>query len=341
MSPRRVVLTFDYELFLGHSGTVEASLVRPTDTLLDGLAEAGARGCFFVDATHLLRVLEEPAAAGDAARIIEQLGRIVGGGHRVELHVHPHWLDAVWAGHGRWEFPSYRHYSIASLDRTRAVDLIVSAAEALTAAVRTGAAGYQLQAYRAGGFCSQPFDAIAAGMAATGLTIDSSVAPGISAATATHTFDFRNALRNACWRFDTDPLAPCATGRFAELPMTSVRTWPVTRLRRRQDMARRPEAYRNPGDGAHMEGYVTTMSKLLPSYSVLTLESTPAPLLRTILSHTGDTVTFIAHPKTLAPVAYEALEALAGQGVRFLLPAELLAEDCCLPSGSECDGAHA
>lgn len=326
MSQRSVLLTFDYELFFRESGTPERCLLEPTDALLREMAAIGARGCFYVDATYLLRVVEEPRAAEDARRVREQIATIVAEGHRVELQMHPHWVDAVWLGDGRWEFPTYRHFRLHSLGRERAVDLVVSSTEALADAARQASPGYCVQAYRAGGFCAQPFSITAVAMDAAGLTIDSSVAAGTVARTDTHSFDYRKVPRTPCWRFETDPLVPVASGRFVEIPVTSVRVGPLIRLRRRVEMRRDPDVYRSFGDGIHMPGYSTLRSKVLPSHALLALESTSPAIMRSILARAGSAVTFIGHPKSMSPVSLLALRALAEDGVRFLLPADLIAE---------------
>lgn len=326
MSTRSVVLTFDYELYFGRSGTPARCLLEPTDALLAELDDLGAPGCFFVDAAYLLRLLEEPRAAEDARLVSEQLRRMVAGGHRIELQMHPHWVDAVWLGEGRWVFPTYRYYQLRALGHERAVDLVVSTTEAMAAVAREVDADYSVQAYRAGGFCAQPFDLIGEAMAAAGLTIDSSVAAGTVARTATHSFDYRNAPPHACWRFNSDPLTPVADGRFAEIPVSSARVGPLTRLRRRSEMLRDPESYERFGDGTHMPGYSTLLGKILPSQSLLAVESTSPDLLRSILARAADAVTLIGHPKSMSPVSLAALRALAEDGVRFMHLAELVAE---------------
>lgn len=326
MTQRNVLLTFDYELFFRQSGTPERCLLEPTDVLLAQLAAAGARATFFVDAAYLMRILEEPRAAEDARRVVDQIARAVAAGHRAELQMHPHWLDAVWIGHGRWEFPTYRYYRIQALSETRSVDLVVSATEALCEAVREAQGDYTVQAYRAGGFCAQPFAFIAAGMQAAGLTIDSSVAAGTVANTKTHYFDYRTVPDGPCWRFDDDPLVPVADGRLTEIPVSCIRVGPWTRTRRRLEMLADPHAFHGLGDGTYMPGYDTLLGKILPSNTLLALESTSPALLRSLLSRADSTVTMIGHPKSLARVSMDSIRALAEDGVRFMLPAELVAE---------------
>lgn len=324
MNDRRIVLTFDYELYLGRSGTVGRTLIEPTDKLLKLLHSMEAPACFFVDATYMLRMREEPRAAHDAACVDEQIAQIVAEGHRVELHVHPHWRDAVWAGNGRWDFPSYRFYSLGALEQDHAVDVMVSSAEVLTTAARAAQPDYALQAFRAGGWCAQPFVGIAAGMDALGLTIDSSVAPGLAAHTATHLFDYRLAPRRPWWRFDEDPLVPTTAGRFAELPVTSTRLLPTTRMLRRISGTLRPGEYRVFGDGEFVPEYTTLLTKFLPSRSLLTLEHTPPFVLRLLLRRAGEVVTMIAHPKSMSLVSLDSLRSLSSRGVRFVLPADIV-----------------
>ena len=50
-----LVMTFDYELFLGtSSGSVKKSLIEPVNEILSVLNEGNAKGIFFIDAAFLL-----------------------------------------------------------------------------------------------------------------------------------------------------------------------------------------------------------------------------------------------------------------------------------------------
>ena len=47
---KRAILSFDYELFFGDkSGTVQRTLIEPTNIMLNVLDEVGAQATFFVD----------------------------------------------------------------------------------------------------------------------------------------------------------------------------------------------------------------------------------------------------------------------------------------------------
>ena len=68
---KRLLSTFDYELFLGPaSGSVDRCLLEPTQKLLDLFDRFQLpHAIFFVDSTYLLR-LEEVAATHEAAATI-------------------------------------------------------------------------------------------------------------------------------------------------------------------------------------------------------------------------------------------------------------------------------
>lgn len=68
--------------------------------MMDSLESIGAKGTYFVDYLMIkkLRDIDEEKARKDLLLIEKQLVDIVKRGHRVELHIHPHWLDAKYLG---------------------------------------------------------------------------------------------------------------------------------------------------------------------------------------------------------------------------------------------------
>ena len=94
---KKVILSFDYELFFGDkSGTVQKTLIEPTNAILDAMDSVGFKGNFFVDWQMLKYLNEEKTerTLADYHIIKEQLKYMVSRGHRIELHIHPHWVDA-------------------------------------------------------------------------------------------------------------------------------------------------------------------------------------------------------------------------------------------------------
>ena len=54
---KEVLLTFDYELFLGsNSGTVENCLIKPTNKIIPILEKYNLKSIFFIDLTYLCRL---------------------------------------------------------------------------------------------------------------------------------------------------------------------------------------------------------------------------------------------------------------------------------------------
>ena len=83
----RLIITFDYELFFGdEAGTVQNTLIKPTNSILAALGKSPA--VFFVDYLMLkYMIAENDITKAEAALIIEQLKEIVKRGHRIDSHV--------------------------------------------------------------------------------------------------------------------------------------------------------------------------------------------------------------------------------------------------------------
>lgn len=125
---KEIILSYDYELFFGdRSGTVLRSLIEPTNLLLDAMDSVSFKGNFFVD-WQMLKYLKEAnteRTLADHQLIIDQLKDMVYRGHRIELHIHPHWVDAKYNGDGTWDFSEFRHYSLNSFSEKEIVDMFV------------------------------------------------------------------------------------------------------------------------------------------------------------------------------------------------------------------------
>lgn len=117
---KNIILSFDYELFFGDkSGTIEKTLIEPTNQLMEAMEKVGARGNFFVDYLMFkyLEQNEDQRSADDLALLKKQVKDMVRRGHRVELHLHPHWVDAKYNGDGTWDYSDYSHYMLSTFSR--------------------------------------------------------------------------------------------------------------------------------------------------------------------------------------------------------------------------------
>jgi len=225
---KKVLFTFDYELFLGkRSGTVADCLLQPTRKLLNLLHQYKVRGIFFVDTLYLWRLKQEvqnrESVQEDYQAIVQQLAEAVAAGHSVFAHLHPHWLDAVYlANKNEWDLSNTRYYRFAALPTDKQAELFrisMHIIEEITA----NQPGYQADAYRAGGWSIQPFSHFYPYFIQYGIKHEFSVIPGKYHLSNVHSFDFREASVNqVVYRFDTDICENNPGGKFTEWTISTL-----------------------------------------------------------------------------------------------------------------------
>jgi hypothetical protein len=147
-------------------------------------------------------------------------------GHDVQLHLHPQWHGAKRGNDGRWEL---------ALDRWRIGDLPEEETEKL---ISTGKAwlddvafgktpGRNCMAFRAGGWCIQPSEAVIRSLRRHGFAVESTVVPGMRRSGQGEWSDFRSAPSLPFWRVDGDVCEARSSGLW-EVPIVSGR---VARLK--------------------------------------------------------------------------------------------------------------
>lgn len=235
---KKVILSFDYELFFGdRSGTVEKSLIQPTNMILEAMDSVGLKGNFFVDWQMLKYLKEENTerTLSDYNLIVEQLKDMIRRGHRVELHIHPHWVDAKYNGDGTWDFSEFRHYSLNSFAEEEVVEMFKEGSDTLTKICREIDPNYELCAFRAGGWAVQPFSKVKKGMEAVGIFIDSSVMPKRAIKCDNSECNFLNAPEplEGYYTFSNDVCTIDTNGRFKEVYITSFKTSKFYKIVRR------------------------------------------------------------------------------------------------------------
>lgn len=225
---KSVILSYDYELFFGDlSGTVEKSLIQPTNRLMDCMEQCGFRGDFFVD-WQMLKYLKEvntERTLSDLQLIENQLKDMVRRGHRIELHIHPHWVDAKYNGDGTWDFSDFTHYSLNSFTEEEILQMFDEGVSLLTGIAREVEPDYKIVAFRAGGWAVQPFTALKKAFLKTGIKIDSSVMRGTYAQNEGSYYDFRNVplTKDGYYRFEDDVCQEKKDGKFIEVPISNVK----------------------------------------------------------------------------------------------------------------------
>jgi peptidoglycan/xylan/chitin deacetylase (PgdA/CDA1 family) len=308
-----LLITLDYELFFGRqTGSVEHCMLRPITALKQIVDRYNAKLTLFVDAgyLHQLKKLGEgiDALERDYRGIRDQLASLVDAGHDVQLHIHPHWEDTRYDGNG-WVIDTSR-YRLHDFSPDE-MDLIVREyKQSLTDIV-----GDRVFAYRAGGWCLQPFDKIGQALLKQGIWLDSTVYQMGYSPDDIRGFDFRHAPDQASWRFSQDPLKVDENGDFLEIPISSCRVNPLFywKLALQKKLAR--GAYKSFGDGQAMVANSAYYRALLtkPSYSVASIDGAKAGLLESAYrqlrqKREGRLFNVMGHPKALTPDSLRRLE---------------------------------
>jgi len=220
---KQIIFSFDYELFFGfESGTVQKTLITPTNLLLDCLDSVKAKGNFFVDYLMFenLEKLSDERAKTDLNMLKNQIKDIVRRGHRIELHLHPHWIDAKYNGDGTWDYSNYTHYSLYSLTDEERRRMFKDGTSYLNNLAREIEPDYNICAFRAGGWTIQPFGLLKESFRENGIVIDSSVMYGVCKDNRFSKYDFRDAPDKEIYRFSEDVCKEDKNGDFVEVPIT-------------------------------------------------------------------------------------------------------------------------
>lgn len=323
-SNKTICLTFDWELFFRESGTPERCQLEPTDRLLNVSAELGIPLVFFVDVMHLWRAEAIPAEDARNQNLKAQVRRMVREGHRVELHLHPHWLDAEYRGDGQWVFPHYRRYRLQNLPDDQVIDLMCQGAEYLNKLCGSEIPGYKVEAFRAGGWCIQPFaPAIQRGFLRASIRIDSSVATGVHGDGTVHQFDFRKAPRENSWTFSDNP-ARAEPGAFIEIPISTFQqSFSKKLLRWKSFRSLNSADQRQLGDGKpmhiHTGAWMRWKRRLSANVSMYSLERTSVEFMRKLIKETlAERLVFISHTKEMSQSSLDVLRWLHSEKHSFV-----------------------
>jgi len=221
----KAILTLDYELFFGSRvGTPQTTIIATTNKLLDVLQRYDAKAVFFIDATYLARLnalkQDHPALQKDYDDVVGHIQYLEREGYQIQLHLHPHWADSSY-NDGAWHLDTHR-YRLVDWSQEDAARIISDSASELNRHLK-----HKAFAFRAGGWCIQPFFHISRALAENGITLDSTVFKNGRATSDTHTFDFTTAPDLTHWSFECDPCVPDEAGSFREVPISSMRVSPL------------------------------------------------------------------------------------------------------------------
>lgn len=308
----QVYLTFDYELYFGaRTGTLEKCILEPTRLLMDVASRHDVRFCMFVDVGYLLRLEQEsiahPQLKQDLTALTAQLELLIKKGHDLQLHIHPHWEDSHFDGRS-WKC-NVNRYKLSDFDDQSIHRIFRSYKERLDRI--TG--GDKVFAFRAGGWCIQPFERLKEAMHANSIKVDSSVFPGGYFQSEHYDYDFRKAPRSSSWRFNSDPVTPEENGSFIELPISSIRQspffyWKLFLLGRIFPHFHKPlgdgEPVPAPGQRFEILTRYTTQTVSVDGYNAQSLQRA----LNLATSKSASDLVVIGHPKAMSRFSIRKLE---------------------------------
>ena len=220
-----ILITLDYELFFGSKvGTLENCILTPTSKLVDILNRYGVKATFFVDSGYLVKLKELkgqfPVLEKEYEAISSQIKSLDRDGHSIQLHIHPHWEDSTFNGK-RWIIDTKR-YRLHQFSDSQIDDIVYRYKRVLTDMV-----GDKIFAYRAGGWCIQPFAKIKNALKKHNIYLDSTLFKNGKNDSHTHYFNFRGMPEKTEWRFEDDPLEEKEDGFFKEIPISDYRLSPL------------------------------------------------------------------------------------------------------------------
>ncbi len=310
-----IYITLDYELFFGHrSGSAEACMIRPTETLMEIARRYEVPFVCFVDAGYLMALERQKKDYAflqrDYEQVSIQLKTLVSEGHGIELHIHPHWEDSFFDG-STWKMDTSR-YKLSDFSEAEVLEIVARYSQALERAC-----GKSQTTYRAGGWSAQPFGPIKKALQQNGIFIDSSVYPQGYYHSDNQVFDFRNVPPfKTSYQFEEDLTVEEPGGSFTEIPISSVKLSPLFFWKFAATKLLKQEKHKSYGDGVAVSMSRKEAIRLLsrPSYSVVSVDGYKSALIRKAfnkyLRQTGNKGEFvlIGHPKAFTEYSLNKLE---------------------------------
>lgn len=311
-----IYITLDYEIYFGENhGTVEKCIIYPTSELIRIAEKLNVRFCFFVDCGFILKLDEYrkkfPLLEKDYLAITEQVRYLSRTGHDIQLHIHPHWEDSYYNGE-RWII-NVKRYKLSDFSDNDISDIVFRYKKVLA-----DLTGKTIFAFRAGGWCLQPFSKLKEAFQKNNIRLDSSVYRNGFFVSENYDYDFRAAPDKAIYKFEHDPVKENTNGYFTELPISAIRNSPLFFWKLFLLGRKNPYLHKPLGDGRAMPapGY---RKKLLTSFSnnPVSVDGYNANLLEKVLKKLTNKrfehMVVIGHPKALSRYSIQMLEKFVEQ----------------------------
>ncbi|GAA0872767.1 hypothetical protein GCM10009117_19140 [Gangjinia marincola] len=310
-----IFITLDYELFFGaHTGSVQESIIKPTNHLTELLDPYNISATFFVDSGYLLALERQkkqyPQLEDDYTVIKNQLKELVAKGHSIELHIHPHWEDSFFDGK-KWHMNTKR-YRLDCFKQEEVTNIFDRYTNVLTKITNK-----KPIAYRAGGWSAQPFSNLKPGFESNNLRIDSSVYPQGFYSSSLQNFDFRAIDPYVTqYSFDENLTKQEENGKFLEVPISSIKVTPLFFWKFASKKLIKNKEHKPFGDGSAIPLSTRQKLKLLTisSYSVVSIDGFKSTLIQKAFTNytqrakTHKHFVLIGHPKAFTPYSLKKLK---------------------------------
>jgi hypothetical protein len=315
---KTILLTIDYELFLGEkTGDVRSCMIDPTKELASILAYNNSYITIFWDILHYKKLIEYqddfPELMEDKILIEKQILELVTIGHDIQLHLHPHWLDAVYEN-GKWNF-DYKRFKLQSLseaDNQNDINTIIGciniSKNLMENLIKTVNPEYKVTTFRAGGYLIQPFYYLREAFLAQNILIDSSICPGLINENDIFSYNFSKYPNLNFYKFLNEPKKINEKGRFIEVPIKTINI-PI-HLNLYYTFLRHTK-YKNLQKGIKGSGSASTTKYKKPLYKKFlelffkkkvyqfTIDSNFKEVIHYMINKVDENSTMILHPKLL------------------------------------------
>lgn len=224
---KTILLTFDYELFLGkRSGTVDNCLIKPTDLLLNILSRHKFQGIFFIDTVYLMRMSEllkdYQVIKEDFKKIEHQLIELIKNGHKIFHHIHPHWLDARYLTEiNQWELTDTSKLTFENISDNEREIIMSFSDNFLNQLYLQANSKRNPNGYRAGGLFIEPFECIKPYFEKMKIKYEFSVLPNAYRKDTINEYDFRDVPYDRQYSFSNSLVQEDENGLFTEFPISS------------------------------------------------------------------------------------------------------------------------
>jgi hypothetical protein len=264
--------------------------------------------------------------------IEEQILELARKGHSIQLHLHPHWLDAEYQNN-KWTF-NYERFKLHNLsvennpkDINTILGCITITNNLMEDLIRRVNPDYKVTTFRAGGYLIEPFSKLKDALAANEIKVDSSVCPDLVNDNELFSFNFKSYPNKLNYNFEFSPKDIANCGSFTEIPITTVKIPALINiyftLIRRIKYPDLESERKGSGTGDYFRSsrfiyFMKLFSLLRPSVRQLTTDSCFKERCAYKMKKIPDYSNMILHPKLLNSHTFEILdEYISKNKIRF------------------------